>query len=126
MIRRVQSLLSILVVASATMLGGCVVDATSDDPPSEALDELIEHNADGTPSIQEPAQQGSATQLEAPKLLSRGAPAGATKDWASGESRPIPWHQSSTSAAGNGAATADEDGDSPPVFPPIKAPGGGR
>ncbi len=126
MIRRVQSLLSILVVASATMFGGCVVETTSDDAPSEALDELIDHNADGTPSFQEPAEQGSATQIESPILVTRGAPASASKDWASGESRPIPWHQSSTSAAGTGTAAADEDGDSPPVSPPVKNPGGGR
>lgn len=122
MIRRIQSLLSILVVASASMLGGCAVSTAPDgEAAGSAVDALVDLDADGTPDAEEEtADEPAPPSHVAPRLdVARGNPVRDQQDWATTEPQPVPWHETKNSATG----ANDDDDDGNPLWPSV---GGGR
>lgn len=120
MICRVQSLLSILAVASAATLGGCAVGTVPDDESSQSVvDALIDRDADGTAEPEAEAETEPSAQVLPPDLAERGTPSRYTRDWVSTEPQPVPWRETSASSA-----SADDDESSP--LPPPPGQGEGR
>jgi hypothetical protein len=128
MIRRVQSLLSVLLVASATMLGGCVADAGSDNPSDNSVDALTDPGSEPAAS-EDASEPASSVTPEAPTVDARTVAVHDRSGWGSGDPQPIPWHETKTSGVGNddeGTESGNVDPDRAPVPPSVTGPGDHR
>ena len=127
-----HSLLSVLLLAGAALLGGCAPDATSSPEEGSTIDALIDPgNAaeDASDIISNERAPG------VPLLPANGARLAPTEDsrtWGAGEPHPIPWHETSASPGSTSDdPTSDspepgqEDSDSPLVSSPA-SPSSGR